>query len=216
MPDLQRHNVAPEVFIGNLTAAHVQLSNPNYTPEQKAQLAAAYLKSSYGIDLTAGVLPAGQSADYVDPQVTALQQQVQELKSKLEGRENREAETVRTQLKQTIDSFAADPANIYFDEVADDIVLLLRGSGGKMDLKEAYDRAVYANPVTRAKEIARLQTESQAKAVKEAQEKAEAARKAANANVPRSRHQGQDTPAKGSMDDTMKETLTKIKSRAAA
>ena len=57
-------------------------------------------------------------------------------------------------MNNEINIFAADPAHPYFDDVANDITALLRGGGAK-DLADAYDKAVWANPVTRAKEQAR-------------------------------------------------------------
>jgi hypothetical protein len=57
-----------------------------------------------------------------------------------------------------IDAFAADPAHPYFDELANDITKLFEAGLAK-DLPEAYEKAVYANPTTRQKEIDRLTAE---------------------------------------------------------
>jgi len=181
--------------------------------EQKLDFA-KQLMATYGLELPAsGTAPAGAAAEFVDPQVKALQTELAGLKSRLEGNDARVAGEARAQLETSINTFAADPANPYFYEVADDVALLIRGSGGKMPLKEAYDKAVYANPVTRAKETARISAEAVAKAQKETREKADKARKATGANVNTGGHQGSGTAATGSLEDTMAATLKDIKSR---
>jgi hypothetical protein len=129
---------------------------------------------------------------------------------------NASAEATRTeqltQQKSAIDAFAEDPANPYFYDVADEIALLIRSSGGAMTLKEAYDKAVHLNPVTRARETERITAAAVEKAQKEATERAAAAKRASN-RVRTSGHQGGDTAASGSMEDTMQATLDSIRSR---
>jgi hypothetical protein len=81
-------------------------------------------------------------------------------------------------------------------------------------LKDAYERAVYANPVTRQKEIARLQTEADTKLREKSKNEAEAARKAARTNVRSRDTRRTPTEPLGTMDETMKSTLSEIRSRA--
>jgi hypothetical protein len=155
IPDLQRHQVTPQTFIGNLTAAHVALSNHNVPMEQRAAQALQYLKTSYGIDLVAEIkkIPAQEEA-FVDPQVKGLRDQITSLQSRLDEGDSRTAAQIRTSLSNEVMAFASDPANLHFNDVADDIALLLHGSraaGQPLSLKDAYDKAVYANPLTRAK-----------------------------------------------------------------
>ena len=63
-------------------------------------------------------------------------------------------------VSKIVDDFAKDPAHPYFDELADEIALQIKA--GKT-LQDAYETAVYANPVTRAKELARIQLEKDSK-----------------------------------------------------
>jgi S1-C subfamily serine protease len=68
-------------------------------------------------------------------------------------------------ITKEVNAFATDPAHPFFDEVSDDIIAILKTGAS---LAEAYEKAVWANPVTRQKEIARRQKEKDAKPHQEA------------------------------------------------
>lgn len=199
----QAQGVDPIQQVSGLMRAHVALATG--TPEQKQQFF-QHLAKEYDVDL-------GGEAPYVDPQVAGLRKQLSDLQSRLNGREQHEANEARSKLQAEIDSFASDPAHQYFDEVANDIAGLLR-SGAAKDLKDAYDKAIWANPITRAKEQARLTAEAEAKAKAEAAERAKQARKATGANVKSSAKAASGTAPLGSIDDTLNAALANIKSRA--
>lgn len=199
----QAQGVDPMQQVSGLMRAHVALATG--TPEQKQQFF-QHLAKEYGVDL-------GTEAPYIDPQVSGLQKQLADLQSRLNGREQQEAEQARSKLQAEIDTFASDPAHQYFDEVANDIAGLLR-SGAAKDLKDAYEKAIWANPITRAKEQARLTAEAEAKAKAEAAEKVKQARKATGANVKSSAKAASGTAPLGSIDDTLNAALATIKSRA--
>lgn len=179
------------------------------TPEVKLQTIRELAKG-YGVDLGAAAAPADET--YRDPALTAVQNELNEIKGKLtaeeQGRLNRQTE----QISKEIEAFATDPAHAYFNEVQLDIVTLLRGDP-KMSLQDAYDRALWANPITRAKEQARLTTEAEAKIRKEAEEAAIAARKAKGTVVRGKESERVPTDPLGSIDDTMRETMRAIKAR---
>lgn len=202
---IRKEGVEPLYLIKNLLNAHVVLS----TKADQAQKQAVFQKlaQEYGVELD----PARQV--YQDPEVLSLKKTIAELNSRISTTENRTAEQIRASLKQEIDQFAADPKNIHFDAVSDDIAQLLK-SGAAKDLQEAYDKAIYYNPTTRALEVQRLAAIEAEKAKKEAAEKVKAAREATAANVKATPKVGSGTAPVGSMEDTMKETLAKIKSRA--
>lgn len=199
----QAQGVDPMQQVSGLMRAHVALATG--TPEQKQQFF-QHLAKEYGVDL-------GAEAPYIDPQVSGLQKQLADLQSRLNGREQQEAAEARNKLQAEIDTFASDPAHQYFDEVANDIAGLLR-SGAAKDLKDAYEKAIWANPITRAKEQARLTADAEAKAKAEAAEKAKQARKATGANVKSSAKAASGTAPLGSIDDTLNAALANIKSRA--
>lgn len=199
----QSQGIDPMQQVSGLMRAHVALATG--TPEQKQQFF-QHLAKEYGVDLDT-------EAPYVDPQVAGLQKQLSDLQSRLNGWEQHEANEARSKLQAEIDSFASDPAHQYFDEVANDMAGLLR-SGAAKDLKDAYDKAIWANPITRAKEQARLTADAETKAKAEAAEKAKQARKATGANVKSSAKAASGTAPLGSIDDTLKAALVAIKSRA--
>ena len=199
----QSQGIDPMQQVSGLMRAHVALATG--TPEQKQQFF-QHLAKEYGVDLDT-------EPPYVDPQVAGLQKQLSDLQSRLNGREQHEANEARSKLQAEIDSFASDPAHQYFDEVANDMAGLLR-SGAAKDLKDAYDKAIWANPITRAKEQARLTADADAKAKAEAAERAKQARKATGANVKSSAKAASGTAPLGSIDDTLNAALVAIKSRA--
>lgn len=222
-PALQANNVRPEQFIGNMMNAHLALSGTQYNADQKRDLAVQMLKQ-YGIDLapaaSSAAGPAAAPGSEPTPEVKGLLDKIAQLESRINGTETHVrtqqqavADEHRNKLASEVKAFADDPANEYFDEVADDVVILIRGSGGKMPLKDAYERAVRANPVTWAKESAKLTQAAVEKARKDDAERAAAARNANKGRVRTSGHQGSGTAASTSMDDTMQATLAGIRKR---
>ena len=94
---------------------------------------------------------AGQQpqAAQLPPALGALAQQVHHLQSQLSQRDQAERAQRLQSVQSEIQVFAADPANTYFHNVREDMIALL-SSGRAADLKDAYDKAVWANPETRA------------------------------------------------------------------
>ena len=205
MPLLTHFKVDAAQLIPNLLEAHKTLSLG--TADQKL----AYfrqLASDYGIPLE----QAAAEAPYIDPEVRRLQQENQRLQSERQREHQQASEHARSSAASVLDAFIADPKNIYFDEVGNDIAALLQGGVCKT-LQEAYDKAVWANPVTRAKEVTRTTAEKAAKDSAEAAARAEAARKATAANVRGSAKNASGTAALGSMDDTITSQLRAIRAR---
>jgi hypothetical protein len=198
----------PVATIGGMLRGHHTLATG--TPEQKATLF-KQMARDYRIDLSSLVAPAGE-APYIDPTVAALQNELRGVQSQLSEANNRRQAEVRASVSADLDKFAADPKNLYFNEVATDIATLLqRGVAGT--LQEAYERAVWLNPVTRAKEVARTTAEAATKAAAESATKAAAARKATAANVTTRARSGSATTPTGSLDDTLNEAFAEIKAR---
>lgn len=202
---LQSQGLDPIQQLDGLMRAHVALST---APQEQKLAFFNKLAQDYGVDMSA----LGAEAPYVDPQVLALQKQLGELQSRLSGREQQEAAAARERLEAELTAFAADPAHPHFDDVANDIAALLR-SGAAPDLKTAYEKAVWMNPQTRAKEQARQATEAAAKAKEEAAARTAKARKATSANVQTRAKVGGGTAPRSSMDETLQATYAEIMSR---
>jgi hypothetical protein len=205
---LRQQNIDPVALTSGLMRAHVTLS----TADEAGRIAAfQQLAQSYGIPLSSLQPPEDQL--YVDPSVKDLQSKFQSIESRLQAESARTAQAEQAKLVKDIETFAADPANGYFSEVSKDMVTLLE-RGVATTLQDAYQKAVWTNPVTRAKEVARQAAEANAKASAEAATKAAAAKAAMAAKVsPRQRGGGAATTS-GTMDDTISETLAAIKNRA--
>lgn len=206
LPILQQYNIDPAAQVANLMQAHHTLALG--APEQKVAFM-RQLAQEYGIDL--GEL-SGAGAPFVDPAVDALQKELQAVKSTLSARERAEAQQRMQSIQTEIEQFASDPANEHFDSVANDIAALLKAGTAK-DLKDAYEKAVWANPVTRAKLVAKQQADAAAQAKAEAAKRAAAAKSASSVVVRAKPSSASGTAPIGSMDDTMQETLAAIQAR---
>lgn len=211
---LRQTKADPVRLTQDLISAHTTLSIGS--PEQKLAVLQR-ISAAYGVPL----IPPDPNAEppYIDPQVKALQDQLKAVQSQLSGtaeeqRKAAEAEQtrVRSQLMAEIETFAKDPANKHYATVEGEMSRIL-SSGMATTLKDAYDQAVWLNPTARAAEQARITAESAQKQREEALAKAEAAKKAAAANVRTSAKQASGTTLLGSIDDTLKETLREINSR---
>lgn len=145
-------NVNPINLMHGLLNTHLTLLNQNQPAAEKAAMVQGLLQE-YGIKLDGiTALPA----DF-----TNLQQRV--------VRAEADAATLREQIRQDqtsryqqgvnqhlteVEKFSADPKNEYFAELGNDILRFLR-SDPKITLSEAYEAACWANPVVRAKLVAK-------------------------------------------------------------
>jgi len=168
---------------------------------------AAYEELGRNLQLLDNAAANGQPAD---PRYQSLEQKVRQLEAGLTAQQQAVYAEAQTKASQEVTAFAADTAHAYFDEVADEMVPFIQAGAS---LKDAYEKAVWANPVTRQKEMARLQTETEAKAKERARLDALPKKQAAGVNV--KGRESQRTPAEplGSMEQTLRDTLTAIKSR---
>lgn len=206
---LTAQNVDPVQLFQSFAGNHYLLTFG--TPEQKHQIAANLVKT-YNLDLNAinGLLG---DRPQVAPEIQALMNEINGLKTNLSQRDQQTQSQQLATIEAEVAAFAADPKNQYFNEVAGDIKSLIDGRAAT-SLQDAYDKAVWANPTTRAKELARLQTESQTEAQRVAAERAAAAKKAQSADVRTSPTNRSGTASVGTIDDTLRETMADIEARA--
>lgn len=207
---MQQHNIDPVVQVKSLMNAHYMLATGN--PQAKADMLSRLL-NDYKID-PALVRIDGGTGDQpaVDPQVRALSEEVKALKSSEQQRQTERERDIRADLNVKIDRFFSDPKNIYLPDLANDLAGLIE-KGTATDIEDAYNKAIWLNPVTRAKEMQRQAAEAEAARAADVAKKAEDARKASGANVRTRARSGSAAAATGTMDDTMAATLREIKSR---
>jgi len=168
VPVLRQYGIDPIRHVGELFDIHQRLAMGS--PEVK-QATLATLARNFGIQL-----PAEQSSEdspYMDPEVKTLRTQVEQLQSlhqqlvhQQTQRERQQAEVQQNrivgELKSELNTFAADPEHAFFDEVANDMAILIQ-SGRASSLKQAYDLAVRMTPATMEKEALRLQAKQASK-----------------------------------------------------
>jgi hypothetical protein len=186
-PKAQRLNRLDEVFAPHrdkLTLAGIdeatwvsRLAAAEGVLERNPEEGLVYLARSYGVDprrlvaLVSG--PQAVQTQQLPPELQALYGEVQTLKQAYTTQQQQAATSQQAQLHSEISAFARDPKNLYFEDVKDDIAALL--SGGRADsLADAYQKAVWANPETRALLLAEQQAEA-ARKVQGSQQVARAA-----------------------------------------
>jgi hypothetical protein len=178
------------------------------TPDQKHQYFLR-LAQDYGIDVT-GQAPAAQQ---IDPAVKELRDRLDRTEQALTARQTAELEERRAKTMAEVNEFAADKAHAYFEDVADDMITLLKTG---LDLPAAYEKAVWANPITRQKEIERINAEADAARTKKAQEEAAAAKAATATNIRNRDTRRTPTEPRATMrnlDDALRDSMREINSR---
>lgn len=203
-PILAAQGVSETQAVQFLLNAHYQLSQGS--PESRM---AAY--QTLGKNL--GLIKSDETGEpvAVDPAVQQLQEEVRSVKSALTAREQAAFEEVRTRTAKEVETFATDVAHPYFDEVAAETAAFIKSGD---TLEAAYEKAVWANPVTRAKEQARVSTELEAKLKENARLDALKARKASETNVRGRDSQKAPTEPVGKMFEDMGDILKDIRTRS--
>lgn len=196
MQTLQSLGITPDKAVAELMQADHKLrfGQPHEKQQYFAQLA-----QNYGIDLgQVQAMPA------IDPNMSAMQQRIQQLEGSLQQQSLMGQQQQEAALNSEIATFAADPSHSHFESVKGHMSALLQAGQAK-DLADAYEQAIYANPTTRG---AVLQQQATAQR-EEAAKKAQAARTAASVNV-RSRPSMPVSQPIGSMDDTIRNAYRRM------
>lgn len=181
------------------------------SPSQKVQYF-QHLAKQYGVDL-GGMAPQQKGQQQSDPMIQQIQDELHNIKQVIQSGNQQQLDAERQKIQNDVNSFASDPKHMYFDEVSDEIVALLKNGA---TLEDAYEKAVWANPVTRQKEMSRVQTEQQAALKTKAIAEAEAKKKAASVNLRNRDSQRTPTGPRATMtglDSALRETMREIKSR---
>jgi hypothetical protein len=198
---LQSLNISADKAVGELMAADQRMRNGDI--QYFASLAKAYnFNPAQLAEIFGGQQPQGEQ--YIDPNLNALQQQVQQLTGYIQNQQQTTQQQAQETLNSEISAFAADPSHSHFESVRGHMSALLQAGQAK-DLADAYEQAIYANPSTRA---AVLQQQAVAQR-EEAAKKAQAAKAAASVNV-RARPSMPASQPIGTMDDTIRATLRRL------
>lgn len=178
--------------------------------EQRAKFFADLAKN-YQVDFEKATAAYKATTPAESDEAKALRLRVEKMENDRAQENTRAHESFRAQAAAEVEAFASDPKHPYFNEVASEIALLM--ADPQMSMEQAYERAVYANPVARAKELERISKETAEKLRKESEETAAAAAKARGTKVRGEEHERASPDLIGSMDETMRETYKKVQSR---
>ena len=151
----------------------------------------------------------------VDPQIAALQRQVQDLTGFVQRQQQQAAETTQGEVSRLYEQFRSDPANKYLADVSEDMARLLEG-GLASDYQDAYDKACWARPDIRETMLAEASREAEAKRLKEAESRAKEARRVSTMNIA-SKSVAGSSPANAAMSlrDSMERIYDAVNSRTA-
>lgn len=209
-PLLQAQGVKdPAHAVRTVMNAHYVLST---FPADKKAAFMAQLAQNYGVDLNAVVEAAKAGGQRQEtPEMREQRERLDRLEAERKAEIQARYDALKAQSAAEVEAFASDPKHPYFKEVASEVALLLQDPN--LTLEEAYNRAIYANPVTREKELARLKAEAEKSAKEEAEKAAAAAEKARGTRIRGKEEERSSADPLGSMEDTMRETLRGIKSR---
>lgn len=196
---LEQNNIEPATAVQNLMNAHFRLSTAE--PSERKQLLLK-MAADYGVDLS------GEKTE-LDPTVQSLINEVNGIKQNLTASQQRAQQAEMTRISAEVEAFADE--HPHFDALSDDIAKLIQA--GYTDLSDAYEKALWANPVTRQKELERLQKEEEDERAKKAEQEAAEAAKAKAVNIKdRDTHKA-PTAKKGKMFDDLGKTYDAIMNR---
>lgn len=215
-----------ENFIRQLGAEPVQafdyLLKTDYAlrTADPASRKAMFLKAAkdYGVDLSdaATTNDNPQPQQFVDPRLETLEQKINRLEAErnndIAARRDEEQRSINAQ----IESFASDPAHPYYERVKPIMAALLQ-NGQAGSLEEAYDRAVFADPETRALHLAATREAEDRKRAAEASEKARKARQASPSVTGAPGSSVPTSPASGpssSLEDDIRNAWSAVTGRA--
>lgn len=184
--------------------------NLRYAPADQKPALLKRLAENYGIDW-AGVTGQAPSPPPIDPVVKQVMDKVSQLEHTVIARQQADYDEAKARASKEVEAFAADTkAHPHFETVADDIAAFIKQG---LSLQDAYDRAVWANPVTRAKEQAALLTAEEAKLKERARLEALPKKRAAGINVKASDSNRKPEEPLGSLEETIRETNRAIRAR---
>ena len=158
--------------------------------------AIAYLMQQYGVTPQHFGVQPGQPQQQQARQSDPLAQQVQQITRYLQSQQQEQDQRVEREVQTEIEKFAADPKNIYFDNVSEDMRVFLLSKRANT-LEEAYDMAIWARPDLRKLVTAAERAEEAKKQAAANQQKVDAARRA-SVSVTGSPGAGKPAPSQSS------------------
>lgn len=209
-PILAATNTDPIQLFQSFAANHYLLTRG--TPQQKIELAAQMI-AGYEIPLPELLnFMADSINEPPSAEVSELRREVGDLRQIINVSQQSSQAQSFSRIDAEIEAFASDPAHPHFNELADDISKLF-GNGMAKTLPEAYEMALYANPITRQKELDRLTAEARISADTVDNKRKDKIAKSTADQVTLTPKTRDGTVPTGSIDDTLEETMAAIEAR---
>lgn len=213
---LSRAGISPAKAVGTLINAQRRLTEG--TDDQRWE-AVKELVKHLGLEqrmAQSAQAPAnGEPAPQIDPALQSVQQRLEAMEQRATQESEQKRQAIYTENLKQIEAFAADTkAHPYFDDVADEVAMLIKERG--LSLQDAYPIAVRMNPTVWAKEEARLLTEHEAKLKENARLSSLSKRKASSVNIKSNGDGAEPTEPIGSLEDTIKGVSRAIRERGRA
>jgi hypothetical protein len=174
---MQRMNVTPQAVVRDVMGSLKTLATGS--EESKAH---EFLKlaQQYGINWDTLSTLRQRAPQGADPNLQPVIQRMQQLETRITQADQEREQQLRERDEAAVQSFINDPKNEHAKAVAKQMGALLQ-SGEASTLQEAYEKAVWLDPVVRAK----LLEKQEADRKRQEAEQVAAAKKAAAANVTR-------------------------------
>lgn len=205
---LQSRGLDAPRAIDDMMRAYTSLTNGSL---EQRQAALSQMAKHLQIPLPAAV-NGTEAAPQADPRLQTLEQQIQQLNQVMTQQQQAALQAAQEKASAEVAAFASDPSHALFDDCHEDIVKFIKAGDS---LQEAYDKAVWANPVTREKQkLSWFQTETE-KAKERARLDALPKQKARSVNVQSRDTQRTPTEPLGSMDETLRSTFRALKEKTA-
>jgi len=212
-PLLKSKGLDAPAVITDLMGTYTRLTQGTVEQRQTALLTVA---KNLGIPLPGGPSDGTTPPNPLDPRIQTIEQQLQEMRDAQTAQQRVALQAAQTKAATEVEAFVSEtekdgsPKHPYFDEVFKELVAKINEG---YSLQEAYERAVWDNPVTREKQKqAWFQTETE-KAKERARLDALPKQKARSVNVKSQDTRHAPTELLGSMDDTLRATFRDIKER---
>jgi hypothetical protein len=203
-PTLQAQGIDAPTAVRTLLEAHYKLTSGTLESRQ-----AAYRDLGTRLGIPGSATNTTESTP-IDPRIQTLEQKLDQMHQVLTQQQQAALQAAQQKASVEVGAFAADPTHAFFDECHEDIVKFLKAGDS---LQEAYDKAVWANPVTREKnKQSWFQTETE-KQKERARLDALPKQKARGVNVNGRDTQRTPTDPLGSMEETLRSTFRTIKEK---
>lgn len=200
-PLFQARGLNPLTHLQSVIEADRQIASAQ-TPEQKVELF-RQLAHYYGVQIDDSLFHAEDST------VSSLRNEINGLKTTLQSQAEIAQKQELEKINNEIQTFINDPANKHFNALQHDIARLLE-TGACRTLKQAYDTALWSNPIVRQQVLDEQAKEKSAAEEAEKKKLLEESKKRSSVNI---KSTNVKPIGKRSIEDTLEAAFDEIQAR---